>query len=71
MYVELLIILYICILICVPDVDECVENLHGCVPDVETCRNTVGAYECDTKCDAGYLYSPTLRMCVGNAFNYM
>lgn len=53
-------------IMCISDVDECGENLHGCTPDTETCRNTVGAYECDMKCDLGYQYSLGLRTCVGN-----
>lgn len=55
-------------IMCVPDVDECGENLHGCTPDTETCRNTVGAYECDMTCDSGYQYSLAHRTCVGNIF---
>lgn len=51
---------------CTPDVDECGENLHGCTPDKETCRNTVGAYECDMTCDSGYQYSLAHRTCIGN-----
>nr|CAD7400568.1 unnamed protein product [Timema cristinae] len=47
------------------DVDECKENLHSCMDETEICRNNIGAYECDIKCKAGFLYDIELRSCVG------
>lgn len=49
------------------DVDECAEELHGCHPEDETCRNTVGAYECDMACDEGFQFNLILRTCVGES----
>ncbi|CAG2058846.1 unnamed protein product [Timema podura] len=50
------------------DVDECKENLHSCMDETEICRNNIGAYECDTKCKAGFLYDNELRSCVEASF---
>lgn len=52
-------------LVCQSDVDECAEAIHSCLADVEECRNTDGAYECDTKCEKGFTYNIGLGICVG------
>ncbi|CAL4183931.1 unnamed protein product, partial [Meganyctiphanes norvegica] len=46
------------------DVNECAEGLHVCEPESESCRNTVGAYECDVTCDEGFGYSSLINTCV-------
>jgi hypothetical protein len=46
-------------------VNECNEGLDSCERSVEECRNTAGAYECDTKCQNGYRYDTRLRTCQG------
>lgn len=46
------------------DVDECAEKIHSCLEDTEKCRNTEGAYECDIKCDKGFIYSINLGICI-------
>ena len=53
-------------IICLLDLDECTENLHNCNEETELCRNVVGNFECDLKCQDGYTFqkepSPS---CVG------
>ncbi|XP_006623621.1 fibrillin-1-like [Apis dorsata] len=46
------------------DVDECAEKIHSCLEDMEKCRNTEGAYECDIKCNEGFIYSVNLGICI-------
>lgn len=50
------------------DVNECVEGIHSCLEGTEECRNIDGAYECDVKCDEGFIYSVNLGTCIGNYF---
>ena len=45
--------------------DECDEKIDGCNPESELCRNTLGGYECDMKCEEGFEYSMAARACVG------
>lgn len=47
------------------DVDECSEATDGCLPDIEICRNTVGAYECDIRCNNGFEYNIEQDICIG------
>ncbi|XP_076037180.1 uncharacterized protein LOC143022668 isoform X11 [Oratosquilla oratoria] len=54
---------YNAILLTCEDVDECEEKLDGCDPE-EVCRNTVGAYKCDMRCDQGFSFSLAFHACV-------
>ncbi|XP_021966879.1 fibulin-1 [Folsomia candida] len=45
------------------DVNECKESLDSCERGSEVCRNTAGAYECDSKCELGYRYDTRARTC--------
>lgn len=42
--------------------NECVENLSSC-SESEVCRNTAGAYDCDAKCEDGFVFDIRLRSC--------
>ncbi|XP_017892365.1 fibrillin-1-like [Ceratina calcarata] len=48
------------------DVNECEEQIDSCVNATETCRNTEGAYECDIKCEQGFVYNANLAACIGD-----
>lgn len=49
------------------DVNECKESLDSCERGSEVCRNTAGAYECDSKCELGYRYDTRARTCQGKS----
>lgn len=43
--------------------------MDSCEQGTEVCRNTAGAYECDTKCQQGYRYDKKIRTCLGKESN--
>lgn len=45
------------------DIDECDNEIHNCLPS-QLCRNTIGGFECYSKCAAG-LKSAENGSCIG------
>lgn len=59
---------YFFFLILREDIDECLENTHKCIAETETCKNLDGSFECEIKCDTGYMYSGFYAACLGKNF---